>query len=63
LARTIIYNRTDAGKSICISASLRLISNDPPDISVPVFTDEDIAAKRDPALMKALALLAGKDRS
>ena len=29
----------------------------PPDVAVPVFADEDVAAGRDPALTKALQLL------
>lgn len=32
----------------------------PPDVIVPVFADDDVAARRDPAMARALELLAGK---
>ncbi len=32
----------------------------PPDVAIPVFADEDVAAGKDPAMAKALELLAGK---
>jgi C-terminal processing protease CtpA/Prc len=34
----------------------------PPDVIVPVFTEDDIAARRDPAMAKALELLGQKQQ-